>query len=143
MACHHDREHVTMRNQPLETKGNPGLLAIVEESDRRRRKPNKNRTPAPAGQAFTFLPHEFAILKFNKPGPSGVIGGYQGMENIVITCTNKTTLTCVLAAGHFERLVRYIQKYGDGGPNKRLRNACIPALRRINIDLLPDWRAPV
>lgn len=129
-----------MSNHP-----NPGLFAIVADAARRKqgkRSANKNRTQAPPGQAFTFLPEEYAILKFNMPGPSGVIGGYQKMENIVVEGTNKITLTVVLSAEHFERLVRYIKNYGDGGPNGRLRKACIPALRRAGIDLLPDWRAP-
>ena len=111
-------------------------------SDRRKRKPNKNPAHAPPGMAFQFAPELFAILKFNHPGPSGKIGGYQKMENILIECTNKITLVCVLNAKYFERLTRYIQNYGSGGPNGRMRAACIPALRRIGIDLLPGWRAP-
>jgi hypothetical protein len=107
-----------------------------------KRNANKKTTRAAAGQAFQFERHEFKILKHNKPGPSGVIGGYQGMENILIAQTNETTLGCVLNAKHFERLTRYIKNYGSGGPNGRMRAACIPALRRVGIDLLPEWRAP-
>jgi hypothetical protein len=125
----------------MQAKGqDPGLFAIVADAKRKRRA-NKKVTPAPAGIAFQFTAQEYAILKFNHPGASGVIGGYQKMENIVVETTNKTTLVVVLNAIHYERLTRYIKSYGDGGPNKRLRKACVPALRRIGIDLLPGWVA--
>jgi hypothetical protein len=99
------------------------------------RKPND--TPASAPSTMMILqPHERRILKINKTK-----GGYQDLENWVKRNTSSTSGCCALDPVHFERLVRCIQNYGPGGPNKRLRDACIPALRRIGIDLAPGWGA--
>jgi len=105
-----------------------------------KRRPNKSgpSTRDPTTE-FDFLPHEFKTLKINTPGPSGRMGGYQDMENDVIACTD-AVLHCTLTDELFARLCRLIKRHGPGGPNKRLRTACVPALRRIGIDLVPEWR---
>jgi len=82
---------------------------------------------------ITFIATEFRILKLNRPGPSGLLGGYQRMENELIENTNAQTGRCFLTDKKLERLIRYCQSYGPGGPNGRLRKACIPALRRSGL----------
>lgn len=104
------------------------------------RKANRNASTRPA-TVLTFAPHEFRWLKWNEPGPSGQLGGYQRLENHIITTTDKATLRCPLDEQRLPRLIRYIQRYGSGGPNGRLRDACIPALRRAGIELQPGWTA--
>jgi hypothetical protein len=89
--------------------------------------------PRGPGTVMVLQPHERRMLKVNRTR-----GGYQDLENWVVENTDASG-RCELDPVHFERLVRCIKKYGGGGPNSRLRNACIPALRRGGIDLLPDW----
>jgi hypothetical protein len=106
------------------------------------RKPNDN-DPTPLGKVLTFQAHEFGFLKRNKPGPSGKLGGYPRHENWLIDNTDQVTFKVVLNPVKLARTIEYSQPhYGRGGPNSRIRAACIPALRRIGIDLLPEWRAP-
>jgi hypothetical protein len=105
------------------------------------RRPNRKQSREPITLTLSFMPQEFSILKWNTPGPSGVMGGYQGFENLLINQTDRDTLRCELNNAREARLRQYILNYGPGGPNSRIREACIPALRRIGIDLLPDWRA--
>ena len=108
------------------------------------RAPNKNRDQAPPGRVMTFLPHEFAYLKYNYP-PSGNpkdLGGYQKEENWLIDNTDRVTWDVVLDPVHLERVPRYCSNYGSGGPNARIRKACIPALRRIGIEVLPKFNKP-
>ena len=102
------------------------------------RRANSNGGPTLPGFTLKFAPHEFRRLKRNPPGG----GGWQQFENILIEQTDPGTLTCPLNPTHLERLIRYCKSYGPGGPNKRIREACIPALRRIGIDVAPEWRAP-
>ena len=46
------------------------------------RRPNKVTERAPLDLVMEFLPHEFAVLKHNPPGPTGKKGGgMQGMES--------------------------------------------------------------
>jgi hypothetical protein len=90
------------------------------------------------GKTITFKPHELRFLKLNTPGDSGVMGGYQRMENYLLEHVS-TLGEVYLDVKLLERLVRYCMNYGSGGPNGRLRNACIPALRRIGIECLPGW----
>jgi hypothetical protein len=92
----------------------------------------------PPGIVLAFTRDEFRTLKRNTPGPGGQLGGYPSFENILIDLTHPRTLHCPLSAAHFERLVRYIKNYGPGGPNGRIRAACVPALRRCGIDVEPD-----
>lgn len=106
------------------------------------RAPNKTPRNASVTVALFFQPHEFKSLKHNSPGPSGKLGGYPRHENWLIAHTNQKTLCVVLDPTRLERTIRYCRSYGDGGPNRRLRSACIPALRRVGIDLQPEWRAP-
>jgi hypothetical protein len=106
------------------------------------RAPNQKKGRAKAGRTIPFQPHEVRMMKINTPGPSGKIGGMGGMENHIVRTVDRTTWQCWLDAVLVERLIRYCQKYEKGGPNQRLRDACIPALRRIGIDLAPKWRAP-
>jgi hypothetical protein len=92
-----------------------------------------------------FYPHELRFLRLNTPGPSGKMGGYQQFENWILRNTDTASGSCLFDPVRLERLMRYCKPrngYGPGGPNGRLRNACIPALRRIGIDPAPDWRAP-
>jgi len=106
------------------------------------RRPNFTTTREPPGVTFTFLPHEFRRLKFNKPGPSGKLGGAGGYENKVIEKTDPVTLVCTLDPLTYTQVSTICRHYGPGGPNNRIRRACIPALRRVGIDLMPEWRAP-
>lgn len=106
------------------------------------RRPNNN-DPTPPVTTVTFKPHEIGGLKHNEPGPSGLLGGYPRHENWTLENTDPKTLRLDLDPVRLERTIRYIgPKYRDGGPNRRLRRAYIPALRRIGIDVLPEWRAP-
>jgi hypothetical protein len=98
------------------------------------RKANKNPPTEPT-TTLTFFDYEYHRMKFNEPGPSGLLGGYQRLENRIVTTTDKATLQCVLTDELLARLIRYCKRYRGGGPNGRLRDACIPALRRIGIDL--------
>jgi len=103
-----------------------------------RRKPNKAQPTRP-GRVIIFQGHELRLLKHNEPGPSGTMGGYQNMENYILDNFDPIDGACYFDATMLERLMRYCQKYGKGGPNGRLRDACIPALRRAGIELLPGW----
>lgn len=105
-----------------------------------------NRTlPQPRGLVVTFAPHELRFLRLNTPGPSGKMGGYQQLENWIIRNADTASGVCEFDPIRFDRLRRYCNPradgYGSGGPNGRLRKCCIPALRRIGIDLLPEWAA--
>lgn len=104
------------------------------------RKANINK-PLPPGVTLSFRPHEIRFLRKNLPGESGQMGGYQQMENWLLENTNATG-DIWLDPQRLERLIRYCQRYGSGGPNGRIRDACIPALRRAGIELLPDWQTP-
>jgi len=101
------------------------------------RKPNQN-PPTQPGKTLWLKPHEVMFLKINKPGKSGALGGYQRMENYLLEHVT-TGGGVYLDVKMLERLVRYCMNYGGGGPNSRLRNSCIPALRRIGIECLPGW----
>lgn len=97
------------------------------------RKPNR-RASSPPVTVLQFREHEFAFLKPNDVGPSGRSGGYQEFERWVVRNTTPA-LTLALTPEKLERAVRYCTRYGAGGPNKRLRNALIPPLRRLGIEL--------
>ena len=97
------------------------------------RSPNKTVEVKPPGATLKFKSGEFAVLKWNTTN-----GGYQDMENILINLTDKATLECYLEPKYLERLIRYINNYGTGGPNERIRKACLPALRRLGILLVSD-----
>lgn len=104
------------------------------------RRPNKVTERAPLDLVMEFLPHEFAVLKHNPPGPTGKKGGgMQGMENYLVANTDRATLRVRLDPEHNNRLQHYIMNYGPGGPNGRMRRACIPAYRRLGIELLPEF----
>lgn len=99
-----------------------------------------NRNPSkPIQLVVPLQPHEWKRL--NPPYPPGG-GGYQGMVNYCIANTDPTTLHCALDEVHKARLITYVQNYGPGGPNKRLREVFIPALRRVGIELLGDFASP-
>lgn len=105
------------------------------------RTPNGN-PPTKLATTVTFLPHEFRFLRRNTPGPSGKLGGYPRHENWLIDATDPETLRLVLDPVRLQRTITYSQPtYGPGGPNGRIRAAMIPALRRVGIDLAPEWRA--
>jgi hypothetical protein len=100
------------------------------------RRTNKKTTVDKPGIVLVFKPEEFACLKINTPGPSGLLGGYQRLENYLVI--NTIDLKCVLNAKMFDRIIRYINKHGPGGPNERIRKACTPVLRRNGIFLRED-----
>jgi hypothetical protein len=83
----------------------------------------------------TFLPQEFRVMKINKPGPSGLLGGWQRMENWIVQSTDRKTLKCVFPAEKLAQLKYYMTHYGQGGPNSRVREACAPALKRAGINI--------
>jgi hypothetical protein len=96
---------------------------------------NRN-APTPLDVAILFKPHEFRRLKVNTPGPSGRLGGYPAHENWLIANTDPASLVCRLPPRELARTIKYARPdYGSGGPNARIRAACIPALRRAGIDL--------
>jgi hypothetical protein len=101
------------------------------------RRKNSTTGRAPLGFVLTFNNEEFSTLKVNRPGPSGTLGGLGKHENRLIDLTDPNTLHCPLDPVDFTRSVMYCLNYGGGGPNGRIRAACIPALRRIGIALTP------
>lgn len=77
---------------------------------------------------------ERSILQYNKPGPSGDLGGMAKCENWVIdNIQENNVLEC--DDPRIGLIVRYCtvgpEGYGSGGPNKRLRAALIPAFCRL------------
>jgi hypothetical protein len=105
------------------------------------RRPNDN-DPTPLVRVVTLEPHEVRFLKRNTPGPSGKLGGYPRHENWILDNLDPETLQVELDPIKLARTLVYISpKYGNGGPNSRLRAAMIPALRRAGIDVLPEWRS--
>lgn len=104
------------------------------------RRPNITKSE-PLGVAIRFMPHEFRFLKHNEPGPSGKLGGAGGTENYLVANTKRDG-SCHLTPDIYTRVSKICRGYGPGGPNGRIRRACIPALRRKGIDLMPEWRAP-
>jgi hypothetical protein len=81
----------------------------------------------------TFKGEELRELRFNKPGMSGSLGGYQRFENWLLTHTDAQSGKCLLTPEKLERMIRYCEQYRGGGPNDRIRRACIPALLRAGI----------
>jgi len=108
------------------------------------RRANKTpRDPLAAGFWLEFLPHEFRRLKYNHPPATGTkVGGAGRTENHLVDHTCRVTLRVWLSDDKNSKLQRLCMKYGPGGPNKRVRDACIPAYRRAGIELVPDWCAP-
>lgn len=86
-----------------------------------------------------FTAEEFSRLQYNKPGKSEKMGGYQGTENLLISLTDPATLLCRLDPDQHNRLQSDCTRDDKGGPNSRIRSACIPALRRLGIELLPQF----
>lgn len=105
------------------------------------RKPNQ-RSPQPICLRLVFQRHEVRRLKLNMPSAAGHLGGFPRLENWLVKNIDTATGELTLDAKHEARLRHYIQNYGPGGPNGRVRAACVPAFRRAGIDLLPDWGAP-
>jgi hypothetical protein len=108
------------------------------------RRANKTpRDPLAAGFWLEFLPHEFRRLKHNPIPTSGKKpGGMARLENHLVAETEPATLRVWLDDTRNSRCQRYCMTYGPGGPNQRIRDACIPAYRRAGIELVPDWCAP-
>jgi len=92
------------------------------------RRPNVN-PPQPIVYMLTFKPEEAARFKVYPPDG----GGLQQLVTWYFHNIDPTTRQCGLTQTRFERTVRYIREYGPGGPNKIIRESCIPALRRIGI----------
>ena len=107
------------------------------------RKANKN-TPIGLAIVLTFQPHEHRTLRRNEVPASGNFGGWPRLENRLIELADQGSGVCVLGPEDFTRLIVYLTRhYGPGGPNGRVSTACVPALRRAGIDLVPgSWRAP-
>lgn len=80
-----------------------------------------------------FTGAELRCLRLNKPGASGLLGGYQRMENWILRNTDAQTGKCLFTPEKLERIQRYCREYGPGGPNERLRKACVPALQRAKL----------
>jgi hypothetical protein len=105
----------------------PGWL--LAESPRRR----KNKTASARADEITLAiwlyRSEREELKWNVPGPSGQLGGYQVCENKMISGldahpeTTGTRYRIDLDEADTWQLVRYIQRHKQGGPNERLRRA--------------------
>lgn len=108
------------------------------------RKANRNATPVSStAPVLHFLPHEVRTLKHNNPGPSGALGGWQRLENWLVGHIDPATGDCPLTPPIYSRLTHYLTaSYGPGGPNKRVRDTCFPALRRIGINLQPVPKSP-
>lgn len=102
--------------------------------------PAKPRDPM---TVIVFWPNELARLKPYRPGPSGQLGGYARMVNWLVAQTAGGVMSVALDAVMLERLVRYIRRYGGGGPNGALRAACTQPMRRAGVDPLPEWAAPI
>lgn len=85
------------------------------------------------GITLTFNAWDRKHLKFNEPGPSGKMGGYQQFENILLGLIPEKGGTVQLSPAFSDRLIRYFKSYGPGGPNQRIRDACGPALRRAGL----------
>ncbi len=105
------------------------------------RRPNQNPSTPPI-TVVHFLPHERQRLRYNHPAASGKrVGGYGSHENWIINNTDDAG-NCRMGPIELDRTIRYCQPtYGPGGPNKRLRETCIPALRRVGISIDP-WATP-
>jgi hypothetical protein len=104
------------------------------------RSANRKTTREPIGIVLTFMPHEYQRMKHNDPGPSGKLGGWPKMENLLVARTCPFTLECALTAKEEATLIEYIRRdYGPGGPNGRVRASCITAFRRLGIELLPGF----
>jgi hypothetical protein len=84
------------------------------------------------------------VLKWNERSAAGNLGGWPRLENQLISATDPESGICTLYPEPFTRLIAYLlRKSGPGGPNGRVRKVCFPALRRIGIELVPGWQAPV
>lgn len=99
------------------------------------RRPNST-PPSGPGLTVTLQPHERSFLRANRTH-----GGVQDLENWVLENLDGEGVV-KLDPVHLERLIRCCKNYGSGGPQSRLRAAFIPALRRVGVDVLPQWRAP-
>jgi DNA polymerase III alpha subunit len=107
---------------------------LIPEKEETMRSPNQTTEQTPNGLVLQFTAEEFSQLKINTPGASGDMGGYQKFENLLIERTDRNRC-CALTPVELERLIRYINNYGGGGPNERIRRACKPALARLGIIL--------
>lgn len=112
------------------------------------RRPNRKTTveiPDPNhGQPaieLQLLAHEYHGMKTNKATGPGALGGYQQCENMLLALTDPQTLRCPLSPDQ-NALVQRRCKGGatdGGGPQARIRGACIPAYRRLGLELLPEF----
>lgn len=100
------------------------------------RKANAKPSGLP-GASVTLTPFEAGELKCNMTR-----GGYQDLENWLINNMDAATCAIWLDPVMLERVIRCCKKYGPGGPNKRIRSAMIPALRRAGIEVMPEWKLP-
>lgn len=88
-----------------------------------------------------FTRDEFGRLKHNTPPGDAKMGGWQGVENMLVALTDPVTLRCPLDRDQNYQVQEYCKTTESGGPNARVRGACIPAFRRLGIELLPDFSA--
>ena len=95
------------------------------------------------GHMLHFEPHERRRLKFNERGPSGKLGGIGALENHLVTGIDANG-DIFLDGPKLKSLAHYCgsPSYGPGGPNGRLRDACIPVLRRIGIEVVDLMKKP-
>lgn len=94
-----------------------------------RRRGNEN-PPTPPGITVDFNMPERRRLRPHYRTK----GGYQDLVNWIIDNTDADG-RCHFDPIHFDRTVRGVQRYGRGGPQERLRDACIPAFSRVGIVL--------
>jgi hypothetical protein len=91
---------------------------------------------------LVFLGAEVRELRLNTPGESGLLGGYQLFENWLLAHIDTHTGRCLLTPEKLERMIRYCEQYRGGGPNDRIRRACIPALLRAGVAVKKNqWNA--
>lgn len=64
-------------------------------------------------------------------------GGYQDLVNWYLDNIEQPNAAglrrCWVDPIHLDRTLRGVQNYGDGGPQDRLRDACIPAFARAGV----------
>lgn len=91
-----------------------------------------NRTPSEKEVLirYTLTAEERALFTIRTPGPSGELGGYARLVNILAEMADNHPETVVGLSYYVDlngklrdRLCRYIQLHGSGGPNTELRGA--------------------
>lgn len=107
------------------------------------RRPNRKTTREPFNPnhglpaiVLEFSAFELSFLKRNRTS-----AGFQDLENLLLDLTDRETRRCPLTPDQHDRLQRCCKTWvkNEGGPQDRIRNACIPALRRLGFEMLPEF----